>query len=78
MELIKTFIVATTGGVFLQSIQPVPLGIPGEAPSDMLIRMLISVAGGILSTLAFRFLERKLWARRKGRNQKPVKLNLKN
>jgi hypothetical protein len=54
MSYLKVFLVATSGSLFLQAIEPGQVFSSGESPRNMVLRMLITVAGGVISTLAYK------------------------
>lgn len=65
MNELKFFVIATTGGVFLQTMDPLPSMVSGQSPGDLLVRMGISIVGGIISTLAYRAIQHIPWRNRR-------------
>lgn len=65
MNELKIFVIATTGGVFLQTMDPLPSMVSGQSPGDLLVRMGISIVGGIISTLAYRAIQHIPWRKRR-------------
>jgi hypothetical protein len=78
MNELKVLGVATLGGLFLQSMEPLPDVVPTDTPQGMLMRMLISVAGGIISTVAYQLVQLVPWKKlagqiiKKQKKQKPL------
>jgi len=54
MNDFRLWLVATAGSLFLQVIEPVQMTLPDDPPGTMLVKMLISILGGIISTVAYK------------------------
>ncbi|MFT3738856.1 MAG: hypothetical protein QM786_08860 [Breznakibacter sp.] len=61
MNEMKIFVVAMAGSLCAQSMHPVPSA--QMWANELLVRTLVSAAGGLLSTLAFKLIQQILWRR---------------
>jgi hypothetical protein len=71
MNDLKVFLLATTGTLFMQAVEPLRLDYRPENTTEMLLRAGLSLLVGIVTTLTFKVIENtKVWQRLVMRHKK--------
>jgi hypothetical protein len=71
MTDLKVFLLATTGTLFMQAVEPLRLNYRPENTTEMLLRAGLSLLVGIVTTLTFKIIENsKVWKRLTSRHNK--------